>query len=343
MIKGFGRAVTMPARATMMMSLERNGSAVLAPSRTLRAGYAGAVIRHSGRRWRAALWRSPGRDEGMAGWVEQRDGLWRGQSSSDGSGPHGMVRIEDGLPIQHGAGHGEQTIGDAAQGPSVGVTPPAQFGISHAAEYVTLNGHPCPVVDSSAQPDLAGPTHDNEAALAAATGHRSNAGQGAQRVVISPAQRLPGLGEQRGEDDPSDSRQGPQDRHVMLLALLPRRGLPVGKLGGECIEPPVSLLNLSVHQAQTGSDSANVGDRRFGHARRHGERHLLQTAQYLSSIKATNVMGLQDAGDTALAHPRRLGRRRHQMPEIKEPIVCQVVSDFERLRVISPQLFARCG
>ena len=32
-----------------------------------------------------------------------------------------MVRIEDGLPIQHGAGHGEQTIGDAAQGPSVGV------------------------------------------------------------------------------------------------------------------------------------------------------------------------------------------------------------------------------
>ena len=97
----------------MMMSLERNGSAVLAPSRTLRAGYAGAVIRHSGRRWRAALWRSPGRDEGMAGWVEQRDGLWRGHSSSDGSGPHGMVRIEDGLPIQHGAGHGEQTIGQA--------------------------------------------------------------------------------------------------------------------------------------------------------------------------------------------------------------------------------------
>ena len=36
-----------------------------------------------------------------------------------------MVRIEDGLPIQHGAGHGEQTIGDAAQGPSVGSAPPA--------------------------------------------------------------------------------------------------------------------------------------------------------------------------------------------------------------------------
>jgi hypothetical protein len=35
-------------------------------------------------------------------------------------------------------------------------------------------------------------------------------------------QGLVGLGEQRGEVDPTDSRQGAQDRHVALLGTLPR-------------------------------------------------------------------------------------------------------------------------
>jgi hypothetical protein len=47
--------------------------------------------------------------------------------------------------------------------------------------------------------------------------------QTAQGGVIAPLQNIPSLCEQRGEDDPSHSRQGCEDVHVMLLRL-PRFG-----------------------------------------------------------------------------------------------------------------------
>ena len=53
---------------------------------------------------------------------------------------------------------------------------------------------------------------------------RANSGQTAQRGVVAPLQAIPSLCEQRGEDNPSNSRQGCKDFHVMLL-LLPRPGI----------------------------------------------------------------------------------------------------------------------
>ena len=49
----------------------------------------------------------------------------------------------------------------------------------------------------------------------------ANLGQTAQSGVVAPFKAIPSLCEQRGEDDPSHSRQGCKDFHVMLL-LLPR-------------------------------------------------------------------------------------------------------------------------
>jgi hypothetical protein len=96
---------------------------------------------------------------------------------------------------------------------------------------------------------MTGLTHENHAAFAAAPRHRGDAGQGAQRMIISFAQRLRGLAEQRGEDDPSDARQGSQDRHVALLGFLPRRIFlsAFGELVGEFVEPAMRQLDLLVH------------------------------------------------------------------------------------------------
>src|SRR6516162_6953041 len=134
------------------------------------------------------------------------------RSGSVGYG--GTVRIEGGLGSEHGAGDGEEAVGDAAQGAAVAVTTLAQFGVARAAAGVVLNGDARPMVDGGAQPELAGLAHEHDAALAAAARHGSDAGQAAQRMIVSLAQRLGGLAEQRGEDDPSDARQGSQDRHV---------------------------------------------------------------------------------------------------------------------------------
>jgi hypothetical protein len=69
-------------------------------------------------------------------------------------------------------------------------------------------------------------------------------------VIVSPTQRLASLSEQRGEDDPSDARQGSQDRHVALLGPLPR-GVAVSLIFGnpvaKRVKTLVRLLDLPVH------------------------------------------------------------------------------------------------
>ncbi len=84
----------------------------------------------------------------------------------------------------------------------------AERGVSFMAGGVVLDGDAAPVVDGAAQTHVAGPAHDDDAALAASAGHRSDAGQASEGMVVSVAQRPGGFCEQRGEDDPSDPGQG---------------------------------------------------------------------------------------------------------------------------------------
>src|SRR3989442_12344392 len=102
------------------------------------------------------------------------------------------------------------------------------------------------------------PHHDQ--ALAAAAGPRSLTRQAPQRVIISSPQRLAGLGEQRGNGDPSEPWTGTQDRNVALLADLPRRDLRGGLDGGaELVQPASALLDLLIDQAQAGCQQTAIG------------------------------------------------------------------------------------
>ena len=109
-----------------------------------------------------------------------------------------------------------------------------RHNITPTACRIVLNGGARPMINGGPQAHVTGLPHDNDAALAATPGHRCDPAQTAQCVIISSTQGFPSLGEQRGEDDPSDSRQGPQDRHVALLWALPRFGfLGAGQLAAE--------------------------------------------------------------------------------------------------------------
>ena len=59
------------------------------------------------------------------------------------------------------------------------------------------------------------------AAFARLLGDRRDPCQTARGGVISSLQSIEGFSEQRGKDDPSHSRQGCEDRHVILLPLSP--------------------------------------------------------------------------------------------------------------------------
>jgi len=76
------------------------------------------------------------------------------------------------------------------------------------------------MIHRRSQPHLTSLAHDDDDLLAASLRHWRNPGQGAQPLVVSPAQRLGRLGEQRSEDNPPDSRQGPQVELAMRLLEL---------------------------------------------------------------------------------------------------------------------------
>ena len=91
----------------------------------------------------------------------------------------------------------------------------------------------------------------------------ANSGQTAQSGVVAPLQAIPSLCEQRGEDNPSNSRQGCKDFHVMLL-LPPRPGILCwDEPGWQGIQPAMSLFDLPVHKADARHERLDMGAGRF--------------------------------------------------------------------------------
>jgi hypothetical protein len=95
---------------------------------------------------------------------------------------------------------------------------------------------------------MAGLPPDDDAAFAGPLGNRRDSRQTAQSGVVASPQGIPSLCEQRGEDDPSHSRQGCEDPHVMLL-FLPRSGILCRDEPGTCRKYVKSLRILHLRFA----------------------------------------------------------------------------------------------
>ena len=161
---------------------------------------------------------------------------------------------------------------------------------------------------------MASLAHDDDAALATALGHWGDPGEGSQRVIISSAHRLRRFGEQRGEDDPSNTWQGSQDRHVALLGRLSRRRLLLtgGELAAERIEATMRFLDLSVDQLEACRHGANMRTGGLDGAGGHGKRLLAQDLRRLCRRDPPDAVRLENAVDTTFVNAGGLGRRRHR-------------------------------
>src|SRR3954451_8949279 len=114
----------------------------------------------------------------------------------------------------------------------------AKGPVFRLASWVVLHGHARPVVDGVAQADVRGLAYEHDAALAGSLGDGSHARQASKRSIVSPLQGLEGLGQQRGENNPSDSGQRLEDRHIARLGPLPLGTLLcAGEAFGEAVEP----------------------------------------------------------------------------------------------------------
>ena len=123
---------------------------------------------------------------------------------------------------------------------------------------VVLHGDARPMVHGVRETLLAGLSSDDDQALARALGDGCDSRQTAQRGVIAPLQGIEGFCQQCAEDDPSHSRQGCEDLHVMLL-LLPRLGL-LGRdhSGGQQVELTMCILDLLIDEADARDERRNV-------------------------------------------------------------------------------------
>ena len=184
--KGKVRGGNLAERARRRWFLRRKHSTVLALSRTLCVGFAGAAALRMASLTAAARDALP---EGQFA-IEQRD---RNKGSRGDGLPSLMGGIKQGVVLQQGAGDGEQAVGDGAQGAAVAVPATTQCGVAAATGLVMLDSDARPMIERVLQPLVTGITADDEAGLAGAPGYRCHTGQAAQGVIVSAPQRLPGL------------------------------------------------------------------------------------------------------------------------------------------------------
>src|SRR5208282_3315229 len=226
-----------------------------------------------------------------------------------GGTPHRLSRaffgrgggVESGPGLQHGAGDIEKAVGDRSQGSAMAVTSASEGGIFRAASGVALNCDARPMVHGVGESVMASLSSHHYAALARPLGDRRDPCQTAQGGVISSLQSIQGFCEQRGEDDPSHSRQGCEDLHVMLLSLswpvLLRRNEP----GGQSIELAMRLPELVIDEPDARGERLDM--RGCGLGCSSGDLHwrLAQHVQDMRGVEASDAIALQDLGDRRLS------------------------------------------
>src|SRR5262245_24320165 len=220
------------------------------------------------------------------------------------------------------------------------MTAASQGGVFSPASRVMLYGHACSMVHRVSETVVAGlPSHHN-AALARSLGYGRDSRQTAQGGVIPSLQGIEAFCQQRGEDDPSHSRQGCEDLHVMLLSL-PRLGLlGRGQAGGQNFEPVVRVLELLAYEANARNQGRDMGTSGFCRSGRDFHRRLAQNAEHMGGIETADAVALQDSGDCYLAHAAGLGGSRRGFPQIEQPFGAEISLELKKGRKIAPKLLA---
>ncbi len=203
-----------------------------------------------------------------------------------------------------------------------------------------LHGDARPMVDGVAQADVSGLSHKNDFALARSLGDWRDARQASQGVVISPSQRIRGFCEQRGEDDPSNARQGSQDRHVTLLIELTLGILlSISEPLSQMVDAVIGLADLAVDEIEPLGDGFEMGRRRVHGSGGGRDGWRFQPFEHPSCCQAADAMAFEEPVDRCLAHAHCLVRCWDQTPQVEEPAGGDIVGKFEKLRIITPQKF----
>src|SRR3546814_9198989 len=125
-------------------------------------------------------------------------------------GGFGMaVRVVERLGPEHGAEHGEQAVGDGAQGTGMAMAALAQAAVFGAASGIALQGGQSPMIGDILEAAAGGQATHAALAFTGLSGDRGDATQASQARVISPSPGIPSLCAPRRPGHPAGPRCGP--------------------------------------------------------------------------------------------------------------------------------------
>ena len=243
-------------------------------------------------------------------------------------------RVEGGAGFEHGTGDVEESVGDRAERLAMAMTSASQFGVFGAAARIVLHGDTGPMVDGVGEAVVAGLSSDDDAALSGPLGDRRDSCQTAQGGVVSSLQGIPGFCEQRGEDGPSHSRQGCEDRRVMLLFLPWLGRLGWHEAGGEAVDPALGVFDLPVEQAGCAGRAKQHGRSRLRPFRRRRAPAAFARVDHGGGVEAADAMAFEQFGDRRLAQTARRVRRRRVQGAINRV----THPELEAARAIGPEI-----
>lgn len=232
-------------------------------------------------------------------------------------------------------------IADAAEGPTVGLSPSSERGMAGAIAPGVRHSCMRPLVNGGAHPLRASLPHLDPQPLAAALGNQCAASQNPRGVTNSRLDGLMGHRKQHGDDAACRTWQTSQDRRVAPFALLERRGLFQGSVSGDlvelCIQSADDVLHLAVEEACPlgGGSDVRRGRRR---ARCDGQRRLLHDRKPSASTNTADAMAGQRARDLLLGDPAGIGWLRGEREQREGRVDGNVVSDLQRTRAVAPDL-----
>jgi hypothetical protein len=162
-------------------------------------------------------------------------------------------------------------------------------------------------------------------------------------VVVSTSQRFCCLGEQRGQDDSPDSRQGSKDLDVVRLAFLFAVRLMIrrhSELLDEGIELAPTVSQLAVDHLEPIGDEADVRRGCRDGSRSHDDGLLAEDLDDFCGHETADPVPLEDRRDHSSRNFAGVFRRGNPPPEIEEPALADIVRENKALRVVAPQLLA---
>src|SRR5262245_46390328 len=245
-------------------------------------------------------------------------------SSSNVLTPVGIVE----RPVrEHRNENPERAIGNASESTGVSVSTAPQAVVMGTTVRVVLHTGARPVIESVAQTWIAPIAHADAERLTAMPRHGGNPPVRPQRLVVSLCQRPRGLGEHRGGDDSSHSRQGPEDRRVTVLSSQLLRAQLLQQrfdLGGD-------FRALLVQQPQAWEQQRDVGAGGLYRPRSHVQRWCLQRLSDRRHRQAPDAIDLEHRRHRLGRHALGVRRGRDAIKQRPKPRVVRGWAQGERL------------